>query len=120
MTTYQYEGMDNSGIEVRGFMDAGSTEEAQAKLRGEGLFVTKIGLFAPEVTPEWSAISLTSPSSIPSERLEWDRPGLLQSHQASRVHTRTGAGHPDALLLRLGNCRDWFKVLPDLVMKRPQ
>jgi hypothetical protein len=69
MTTYCYEGMDNSGQEVRGFLDAESGDEAQARLRGQGLFVTKIAAFAPEVTPEWSAVSLASPGSIPSGRL---------------------------------------------------
>jgi hypothetical protein len=61
--------MDNSGQEVRGFMDAGSAEEAQARLREQGIFVTNLSAFAPEVTPEWSAVSLTSPSNIPSGRL---------------------------------------------------
>ena len=69
MTTYRYRGMDNSGQEVRGFMEAESDDEAQAKLRGQGVFVTNLSAFAFEVTPEWSAIALTSPSSIPSGRL---------------------------------------------------
>jgi len=69
MTTYYYEGMDNSGNDVRGFLDAESEREAQANVREQGLFVTKIAAFDPEVTPEWSAISLSSPSSIPSGRL---------------------------------------------------
>ena len=69
MTTYRYRGMDNTGQEVRGFMDAESGDEAQAKLRGRGIFVTNLSAFAPEVSPEWSAISLAAPSTIPSGRL---------------------------------------------------
>ena len=69
MTAYQYRGMDNSGQEVLGFMDAESGDEAQAKLRGQGIFVTDLSAFDPEVTPEWSAVSLSSPTSIPSGRL---------------------------------------------------
>lgn len=61
--------MDNSGQEVRGFMEAESDDEAQARLRGQGIFVTNLSAFAFAVTPEWSAISLSSPSSIPSGRL---------------------------------------------------
>ena len=67
--SYYYEGMDTSGNTERGFLDAESEDTAMAKLRERGLFVTNIGLFDPEVTPEWSAISLASPSSIPSGRL---------------------------------------------------
>lgn len=69
MMTYYYQGMDNTGQEVRSFMDAGSGEEAQTKLREQGIFVTKIAAFDPEVAPEWSAVSLASPSSIPNGRL---------------------------------------------------
>ena len=68
MATYGYRGMDNSGNDVRGFMDAESGDEAQAKLKERGIFVTNLAAFAPEVSPEWSAISLASPSSIPSGR----------------------------------------------------
>ena len=50
-------------------MEAESDDEAQARLRGQGVFVTNLSAFAFEVTPEWSAIALTSPSSIPSGRL---------------------------------------------------
>ena len=69
MTAYRFRGMDNSGNDVRGFLDAESNEEAQARLRGQGIFVTNLSAFAPEVTPEWSAISLSSPSNIPSGQL---------------------------------------------------
>lgn len=68
MTTYRYRGMDNSGNDVRGFMDAESGDEAQAKLKERGIFVINLAAFAPEVSPEWPAISLASPSSIPSGR----------------------------------------------------
>jgi len=61
--------MDNSGNEDCGFLDAESEDDVMAKLKDRGLFVTNISLIAPEVTPEWSAISLASPSSIPSGRL---------------------------------------------------
>jgi len=61
--------MDKSGNEVFGYLDAESGDEAQAKLRGQGIFVTNLSAFAPEVSPEWSAISLASPNSIPSGRL---------------------------------------------------
>ncbi len=69
MTAYRFRGMDNSANDVRGFLDAESNEEAQARLRGQGIFVTNLSAFAPEVTPEWSAISLSSPSNIPSGQL---------------------------------------------------
>ena len=69
MTAHYYEGMDNSGNEVRGFLDAESVDEVQARLGEQGIFVTKIAAFAPEVTPEWAAVSLASPSSIPFGRL---------------------------------------------------
>ena len=69
MTTYHYECMDATGSEVNGFMDAKSEDEVQASLREQGYFVTKIGPFLSETTPEWSAVSLGSPSSIPNGRL---------------------------------------------------
>ena len=69
MTTYRYGGMDNSGNEVRGYLEAESEKKANRLLKERGLFVTNLSAFAPEVTPEWSAISLTSPGSIPSGRL---------------------------------------------------
>jgi hypothetical protein len=69
MTTYQYEGMDNSGNEEHGFLEAESQDEATAKLKERGLFVTKLAALVLEVTPEWSGVSLVSPSSIPAGRL---------------------------------------------------
>lgn len=42
MATYQYEAMDNSGLEVKDSIDAGSEAEAQKKIREKGFFVTKI------------------------------------------------------------------------------
>ena len=69
MTTYRYECMDATGSEVSGFMDANSEDEVHARLREQGYFVTKIGPFFAETTPEWSAVSLASPSSIPNGRL---------------------------------------------------
>ncbi len=42
MATYQYEAMDNSGLEVKDSIDAGSEAEAQTKIREKGFFVTKI------------------------------------------------------------------------------
>ncbi|OYW17155.1 MAG: pilus assembly protein PilC, partial [Planctomycetales bacterium 12-60-4] len=42
MPTYQYEAMDNTGLEVKDTIDAGSEQEAQAKIREKGFFVTKI------------------------------------------------------------------------------
>ena len=68
MRAYRFRGMDKSGDEVSGYMDAQSEEEAMGALREQGLFVTNLAAFAPVVTPEWAATSLTSPSSIPSGR----------------------------------------------------
>ena len=42
MATFQYEAMDNSGLEVKDTIDAGSEAEAQTKIREKGFFVTKI------------------------------------------------------------------------------
>lgn len=42
MATFQYEAMDNSGLEVKDSIDAGSEAEAQTKIREKGFFVTKI------------------------------------------------------------------------------
>jgi hypothetical protein len=69
MNTYHYKGMDHSGNEVRGFLDAESEYEATVELKEGGLFVTNLSLFALEVTPAWSAVSLGSPDNIPSGRL---------------------------------------------------
>ena len=69
MTAYRFRGMDKSGDEVSGYMDAQSEEEAMGALREQGLFVTNLAAFAPVVTPEWAVTSLASPSSIPSGRL---------------------------------------------------
>ena len=68
MTVYRFQGMDKTGNEVSGYLDAGSDEDAQAKLRKRGLFVTNLAAFAPVVSPEWADASLASPSSIPSGR----------------------------------------------------
>lgn len=42
MPTYQYEAMDNTGLEVKDTIDANSEQEAQHKIREKGFFVTKI------------------------------------------------------------------------------
>jgi len=42
MPTFAYEAMNSSGQEVRNEIDAGSSEEAIAKIRGQGLFPTKV------------------------------------------------------------------------------
>jgi len=83
MKTYSYRTMDNSGNEEHGFMNAESEDDVQAKLKGRGLFVTGLALFAPVLTPEWSAISLASPSSIPSGRLL--SKGLPCTHEHRRM-----------------------------------
>ena len=42
MPTYAYEAMNASGQEVREEVDAASSEEAIAKIRGKGYFPTKV------------------------------------------------------------------------------
>jgi type IV pilus assembly protein PilC len=42
MPTFQYEAMDNSGLEVKDTIDAPNEAEAQAKIREKGFFVTRI------------------------------------------------------------------------------
>jgi len=42
MPTYQYEAMDNTGLEVKDLIEAGSEAEAQTMIREKGFFVTKI------------------------------------------------------------------------------
>lgn len=42
MPTYQYEAMDNTGLEVKDTIDATSEAEAQTMIREKGFFVTKI------------------------------------------------------------------------------
>ena len=42
MPTYQYEAMDNTGLEIKESIDAGSEAEAQQKIKEKGFFVTKI------------------------------------------------------------------------------
>lgn len=42
MPTYQYEAMDNTGLEIKETIDAASEAEAQSKIREKGFFVTKI------------------------------------------------------------------------------
>lgn len=42
MPTYQYEAMDNTGLEVKDSIEAASEQEAQSKIREKGFFVTKI------------------------------------------------------------------------------
>ena len=42
MPTYQYEAMDNTGLEVKETIDAASEVEAQQLIREKGFFVTKI------------------------------------------------------------------------------
>ncbi len=42
MPTYQYEAMDNSGLEIKETIDAPSEAEAQTLIREKGFFVTKI------------------------------------------------------------------------------
>jgi len=68
MATYRFQSLNKSGNELSSYMDAQSEEEAMAALRRQGLFVTNLAAFAPVVTPEWAAISLASPSSIPTGR----------------------------------------------------
>lgn len=42
MPTYQYEAMDNTGLEVKDTIEAPSEQEAQTMIREKGFFVTKI------------------------------------------------------------------------------
>jgi type IV pilus assembly protein PilC len=42
MPTYQYEAMDNTGLEVKDTIEATSEAEAQTLIREKGFFVTKI------------------------------------------------------------------------------
>jgi len=42
MPTFQYEAMDNTGLEIKETIDAGSEAEAQQKIKEKGFFVTKI------------------------------------------------------------------------------
>ncbi len=42
MPTFQYEAMDNTGLEVKDTIDAASEQDAQTKIREKGFFVTKI------------------------------------------------------------------------------
>ena len=42
MPTFVYEAMDNTGLEVKETIEAGSEQEAQQKIREKGFFVTKI------------------------------------------------------------------------------
>ena len=42
MPTFQYEAMDNTGLEIKETIDATSEAEAQQKIREKGFFVTKI------------------------------------------------------------------------------
>jgi len=42
MPTYQYEAMDNTGLEIKETIDATSEAEAQQKIKEKGFFVTKI------------------------------------------------------------------------------
>jgi len=42
MPTFQYEAMDNSGLEVKDTIEAATEQDAQAKIREKGFFVTKI------------------------------------------------------------------------------
>ena len=69
MKAFLYEGMDNSGNALRGCVEAESESEVTAKLSDQHLFVTKISVFAPEITPEWSEIPLAAPTEFPSGRL---------------------------------------------------
>jgi hypothetical protein len=69
MTVYRFRGMDKSGDEVSGYMDAQSEEEAMGALRKQRWFVTNLAAFVPVVTPEWAGTSLASPNRILSGRL---------------------------------------------------
>ncbi len=42
MPTYQYEAMDNAGLEIKDTIDATTEAEAQEKIKEQGFFVTKI------------------------------------------------------------------------------
>ena len=42
MATFQYEAMDNTGLEVKDTIEAASEQEAQSRIREKGFFVTKI------------------------------------------------------------------------------
>ena len=42
MPTFQYEAMDNTGLEVKDTIEAASEQEAQSRIREKGFFVTKI------------------------------------------------------------------------------
>ena len=69
MPTYAYEAMDNTGLEVKDTVEANSEQEAQAKIREKGFFVTKIA-FRGGCSGDADGKSRFAPrlSSVPSPR----------------------------------------------------
>ena len=113
MGTYAYEAMNSSGQEVKDEIEANTTEEAIAKIRGKGYFPTKVrekaqkklskkkqsaaGDTAPLQTKRKMPISI---GGVPDE-LTWADTGT----PGISTHTPKGRQTPATLSARIGDMR---------------
>lgn len=85
MKAFRYEGIDNSGNTLRGWVESESESEATAKLRDQRVLVTKVAVFAPEITSEWSGIRLAAPTEFPSGRFLAEGPTCTHDQRGFTV-----------------------------------
>ena len=84
MPRFQYEAMDNTGLEIKDIIEAESEQQAQAKVREKGFFVIRIrSLECNPLSLRDRVESLREPQSEP------------QSYSEDRKSTRLNSSHTD-------------------------
>lgn len=104
MPTYTYEAMDNTGLEVKDSIEAGSEAEAQTMIREKGFFVTKIAEKGRRKGDTKADKAKTAARSGPRKRRAFSLGGVRTKHLTTftrQLSTLQDAGLPILRSLRI-------------------
>ncbi|MFO1092497.1 MAG: type II secretion system F family protein [Planctomycetaceae bacterium] len=104
MPTYAYEAMDNTGLEVKDTIEAGSEAEAQTMIREKGFFVTKIAEKGRRKGDTKADKAKTAAKAGPRKRRAFSLGGVRTKHLTvftRQLSTLQDAGLPILRSLRI-------------------